>query len=389
MLESTNIESVLLKYLPKDMHFIFTFKILDNSFLSWVFAIFVIFLFIFARKTVSNIILKPLESLEKRLNSTIATYISNFCHIIKKPLEITTVFLGVYISSFILVESASLERLFTHLYRSFIIVILTWIFYRATDIIRTIADENIAKLNYELGSSLLKLLSTLFKLFLVVMGAIAVMNEWGFNTTQIIAAFSVLSVGISISAQDTIKNFWASLVLFFDKPFKLGDWITISGVDGVVEDIGIRSTKIRTFEKSLITVPNSVMANSNIQNWDRRPKRRVKMNLGLSYSTTTEQLKKILDDIRAYLRSNNKIDQEQILVYFTEFGSSSLNIMCYYFTKSIVWEEWLAAREETYLEFIRIVERNGATIAFPSQSIYIESIPDELNSALSKNKKER
>ena len=176
MPETTNIESILLEYMPKDMHFIFTFEILENSFLSWLFAFFIIFLFVFSRKTVSNIALKPLEGLEKRVNPTIAAYLSNFRHIIERPLELTIVFLGIYISSYILIESVGLEKLLTHLYRSFIIVILTWVLYRAIDIIRVIVEENIAKLNYELGSSLLKLVSTILKLFLIIMSMIAVMN---------------------------------------------------------------------------------------------------------------------------------------------------------------------------------------------------------------------
>jgi len=377
-MKKINLETVLLQHLPEDIQLLFKFEVFDNTVISWIFAFCVLFVFIAMRKSISKIIIKPLSVIEEKATTKLAEYTSKIHSVIEKPLELAIMLLGIYISSFFLAESKQLEEFLTHLYRSFIIVILTWVFYRAVDIFRGIIEENTARLSYELGSSLIKLISTILKVFMVIMSMIAVMNEWGFNTTQIIAAFSVLSVGISISAQDTIKNFWASLVLFFDKPFKVGDWITISGVDGVVEDIGIRSTKVRTFEKSVITVPNGVMANANIQNWDRRPKRRVKMNLGLSYSTTPEQIEQILNDIRTYLKNNDKIHQEQILIYFTEFGDSSLNIMCYFFTKSTVWAEWLEAREEAYLEFMKIVKRNGSSIAFPSQSIYIESIPKEL-----------
>jgi len=377
-MEKINLETVLLQHLPEDIQLLFKFEVFDNTVISWIFAFCVLFVFVAMRKSISKIIIKPLSVIEEKATTKLAEYTSKIHSVIEKPLELAIMLLGIYISSFFLAESKQLEEFLTHLYRSFIIVILTWVFYRAVDIFRGIIEENTARLSYELGSSLIKLISTILKVFMVIMSMIAVMNEWGFNTTQIIAAFSVLSVGISISAQDTIKNFWASLVLFFDKPFKVGDWITISGVDGVVEDIGIRSTKVRTFEKSVITVPNGVMANANIQNWDRRPKRRVKMNLGLSYSTTPEQIEQILNDIRTYLKNNDKIHQEQILIYFTEFGDSSLNIMCYFFTKSTVWAEWLEAREEAYLEFMKIVKRNGSSIAFPSQSVYIESIPEEL-----------
>lgn len=378
MEQKFDLQSIIIEHLPQKLHFIFDFQLFDNTLLSWIFAFLIIFLFIFIRKFLARTLVKPLEALEHSTNEHLRLYADKLHKIISKPLELTIILLGVYISSFFLAESKDLEALLTHLYRSFIIIILTWILYRATDTVRAIVEENIIRLNYDLGASLTKLVSTILKVFMVVMAMIAVMNEWGFNTTQIIAAFSVLSVGASISAQDTIKNFWASLVLFFDKPFKIGDWIELSGINGIVEEIGIRSTRIRTFEKSLITVPNGTVANANIQNWDKRPKRRVKMNLGLTYSTSPEQMEAILNDIRNYLKSNDKIHQEQILVYFTEFGDSSLNIMCYYFTKSIIWAEWLAAREETYLEFIRIVQRNGSSVAFPSQSVYIESVPEEL-----------
>jgi len=149
-------------------------------------------------------------------------------------------------------------------------------------------------------------------------------------------------------------------------------------VEGTVEDIGMRTTKIRSFEKSLITVPNQIVSNSPIENFSRRGVRRIKMQIGLTYGTSRDQVNAIVKEIREMLHNHEKISQkETLLVNFESFGDSSLNIFIYTFTDTSNWERYLNIREDIHLKIMQIVEENGSSFAFPSRSIYVEQMPDK------------
>ena len=145
--------------------------------------------------------------------------------------------------------------------------------------------------------------------------------------------------------------------------------------------MGLRTTKVRTFEKSLITVPNQLLSTKPVENFSRRNVRRIKMTIGLTYSTSREQMVNILKDIREMLKSHPGIDNNQLqMVYFTDFGDSSLNIFIYCFTNTANWEKYLSIKEDINLKIMEIVEKHGAEFAFPSRSIYIEKMPNQESS---------
>ncbi|NKQ41517.1 MAG: mechanosensitive ion channel [Sulfurovum sp.] len=150
-------------------------------------------------------------------------------------------------------------------------------------------------------------------------------------------------------------------------------------VEGVVEDIGMRTTKIRTFEKSLITMPNQVVANSPIENFSRRGIRRIKMTIGITYDTSEAQITKIISEIQYLLYNHEYItNEETLMVNFNSFGDSSLNIFIYCFTKTSNWKTYMDIKEEVSLSIMQIIENNNSSFAFPSQSLYIESTPENL-----------
>ena len=200
-----------------------------------------------------------------------------------------------------------------------------------------------------------------------------IFQEWGYNVSGFLASLGLVGMALALAAKETAANLFGSLVIFTDKPFKVGEWIKTPEVEGIVENIGIRSTKVRTFAQALVTVPNAVLANSAILNWSRMGKRRINMQLGLTYSTTTSQVEKIVSDIKQMLENHPDIDQDVIHIYFTDFKDSSLGIFCYYFTKSTDWGEYMRVREDTNFKIMKIVEDNDAGFAFPSRSLYIEN----------------
>ena len=177
----------------------------------------------------------------------------------------------------------------------------------------------------------------------------------------------------AFAAKDTIANLYGSLALVLDRPFKTGDWIMVGNkVDGDVEEIGMRSTKVRTWPKTVISIPNHVMANEIINNWSRMPKRRVKQIVGVTYETKPDEIEGLVEDLRLLLREDEGVDQDFILVNFTDFAESSLNILVYYFTKSIAWLEHMDVRQRINCKIMRAVESRGLSIAFPTRTVHIE-----------------
>jgi MscS family membrane protein len=194
--------------------------------------------------------------------------------------------------------------------------------------------------------------------------------------TPFLASLGLVGMAFALAAKDTTSNFFGSIVLFADKPFRIGDWIQTPEVEGTIEEIGVRSTRVRTFAQALVAVPNGQLADSAILNWSEMGKRRIKMTLGVPYSTTSTQLRQILKEIRELLKNDADVDKKTIFVYFTEFQDSALGIFCYFFTKTTDWGHYMEVRERLNLDIMEIVEKNGSSFAFPSQSLYIESIPD-------------
>ena len=204
------------------------------------------------------------------------------------------------------------------------------------------------------------------------------------------AWFRMAEARAALAAQDAVGNFIGTLSIFTDRPFKVGDWIIVGDkVDGNVEQIGFRSTKVRTWPKTLMSIPNQVLATEIVDNWSRMPKRRVKMTVGVTYSTTADQMEELLRRIRQLLKDDEGVDSDFFLVRFTDFGSSSLDIFLYYFTRSIKWDQHLAVRERVNLNIMRTIREMGLSIAFPTRSIYVESMPPGLSMGTSKSRSDQ
>jgi MscS family membrane protein len=164
--------------------------------------------------------------------------------------------------------------------------------------------------------------------------------------------------------------------IFIDRPFQIGDWVIIGSVEGVVEEVGFRSTRVRTFYNSVVTIPNSQITNANVDNMGLRPRRRVKMMLSLTYDTPPDKLEAYVEGVRAILAAHPYV-QRTYEVHVYALGASSVDILVYYHVVVPGWHEELRARSQNILEFIRLAERLSVGFAFPSTSVYIEATPSE------------
>lgn len=217
----------------------------------------------------------------------------------------------------------------------------------------------------------------LIKIIIFIMGLVSMLKEFDIDITHFLASLGLVGMAFALAAKDTAANLFGSLVIFIDKPFEIGNWIKTPHGEGVVEDIGMRSTRIRTFAQAMVSIPNAVMANTQITNWSKMGKRRIKMRLGLTYSTTPQQMRAILADIENMLKTHDDIHKQMIMIRFDRFDDSALSILCYFFTKTTVWSDHLAVHQDVNLKLMEIVTKNGSSFAFPSSSLYIEKNDDQ------------
>jgi MscS family membrane protein len=341
-------------------------------------AIGIFFFFLLLRSIFCKTLLASLKIFVSRTKTTMDNKILNA---LEEPMKFSFVLLGFYFAK----QWLKLEAINTFLDRliySLATVLVFWVLYRFISEFKAIFSTFSSRFGNKMSTDIENFIVKTLRTIVIALGVVAFLQAWGINVSAFIASLGLGGLAFALAAKDTAANLFGSLVLFTDRPFKIGDWIQANEVEGIVEDIGIRSTKVRTFAQALITVPNATVANAAITNWTRMGKRRIRMSLGLTYGTTTKQMETILQEIRSYLQNNEAIHPETIMIYFDEFGPSSLNIFCYFFTKTTVWSEYLAVRESVNLELMRIIENRGAAFAFPTQSLHVESFPDSFPKAI-------
>ena len=253
-----------------------------------------------------------------------------------------------------------------------------------------------------LRSELVNLMLSVTKTLIFITALLIALVKMGVNVTGLVASLGIGGLAVALAAQDTLSNFFGLLKIIFDESFSQGDWIQTADVEGTVVEIGFISTKIRTFDNALITVPNAKLANTPLKNWNRRTYgRRIKMHIGVTYGASIEQLRKATEEIKAMLANHpeiitsEKIDHRIIkkrfketgkflspedklgikttlLVYLDNFSASSIDILIYTFSRSTEWEKWLAVKEDIMYRIMEILRRNDLEFAFPSQTLYFD-----------------
>ena len=334
---------------------------------------FAVFLFILV---VRPILIKSFISLLRKFTTKTKTvYDDRIVVNLEKPLKFTFLVLGIYIFVSLLYLKSKFVNL---ILASLAIISFFWIVLAILEGIQGAIYKALAKINKELSNEFAKFILRVLKIIIWTVAASSVLTLWGINVTALIASLGIGGLAFALAAKDTAANLFGSIAIMIDKSIKIGDWVKVNGVEGTVEDIGMRTTKIRTFYKSLVAIPNSIVANSHIENFSRRDVRRIKITIGVTYSTTKEQLEQIVKEIKELLENHPGIAKEQtMLVNFDNFGDSAKEIFIYTFTNTANWQEYLEIKEDVYYKIEQIVLKHGSDFAFPSQSIYVESLPKD------------
>ncbi|HIM94699.1 MAG TPA: mechanosensitive ion channel family protein [Campylobacterales bacterium] len=337
-------------------------------------AFFSFFFFLLLRKLFANLVINVLQPLTKR---TKTYYDERILSALKGPLTFVFIIIGVRLFFALLFLETDVVN---HIINSMIAYNVFWAIYEMSYALRGVVYHFTARFNPELSHEMGNFILAFIRAIILAIGLGAILQVWGINVAGLVAGLGIGGLAFALAAKDTAANLFGSIALLLDKSIRIGEWIKIEGVEGVVEDIGMRTTKIRSFKKSLITLPNQMLANSPIENFSRRGIRRIKMTIGVTYSTTSEQMEKILTEITTMLRNHKDIAQkETLLVNFTSFGDSSLDIFIYTFSNTANWEKYMNIKEDVNLKIMKIIEENGSDFAFPSRSLYVESMPTSIN----------
>ena len=256
-------------------------------------------------------------------------------------------------------------------------VAIIMVAYRAIDILVDVLARRASETKTMLDDSLVPLLRTSMRLFVTVVGALFVLQNLDINVSSLVAGLGLGGLAIALAAQDTVRNLLGGVTIFADKPFEVGDWVVVDGVEGTVEAVGFRSTRVRTFYNSLVSVPNGNLMDAGIDNMGQRRWRRYKTTLGVGYHTTPDQMQAFVEGIRAIIQANSGMRQDYYIVEFHGFGATSLDVLVYCFVDAVDWNEELRTRHVLNLDIMRLAESLKVDFAFPTQTLHIAAMPGQ------------
>lgn len=248
---------------------------------------------------------------------------------------------------------------------------VAWTLFRLVDVLTLAMERFSAKTESKLDDQIVPLVRKTIKVVIAVTVFVMVVQNLGYSVTSLLASLGVGGLALALAAKDTVANLFGSVVIFTDRPFQVGDAVEFDGIAGDVEEVGFRTTRIRRFDKSLVTVPNATFSTTPITNFSARPKRRVDITVGVTYETKPDQLRKLVEELRQLVREHDGIDRGFQFVRFTELGASSLNIRIYCFTQSTHWVTHLSVQEALLFRIMEIVQEHGLEMAFPTQTVYL------------------
>ena len=331
-------------------------------------------LFYLLRRLIARFILNRLSRIVSKTSNQIDDAV---IEVLDGPLKFLPVVLGFFIASSYLDVSDNNQDFLDLLNRSLITIFIFWLLHQLIIPFSFVIKNFESKISKPLVDWTLKGL----KILVIVLGAVAILELWGIRVGPVIAGLGLFGVAVALGAQDLFKNLISGIMILMEKRFTVGDVILVSGeVEGVVEQIGFRSTLVRRFDSTPVMVPNYKFAEQSVTNYTRRHHRRIRWLIGLEYRTSIDQLKNIRDEINNLIEKDQNFAKNQNASFYVRidsFSDSSIDMLVQTFTVTNEWAEFLKIKENLAVKIIEIVENNEAGFAFPSHSLYVEKLSDE------------
>ncbi|MEO8601698.1 MAG: mechanosensitive ion channel domain-containing protein [bacterium] len=254
-----------------------------------------------------------------------------------------------------------------------VVVAVTWLALRTLDVLAEVLRGVLVRRGQGEVMNLVPPGRRTAQLCLIVLASIAMLDGLGFNITALLAGLGVGGLAIALAAQKSIENLLGGISLFADRPVRVGDFCRFGGTVGTIEDIGLRSTRVRTLERCVVSVPNAEFANLQLENFSLRDKFWYHPTIGLRYETTPDQLRYILVEVRRMLYAHEKVDPSPARIRFTGFGASSLDLEVFAYVLAANYDEYLEVAEDLNLRIMDLINAAGSSFAFPSRTLYVES----------------
>jgi MscS family membrane protein len=342
----------------------------------------------------SKIFFRKIDETNEEQNELTDKYLKRS---IDTPLIYSLYALSIHISMYILIKDPALIQQVLPWINTIYMALLTWALYALLNNGIDIYAHNLLEKYPNVRKEMIIFVLRIIKIILVLFVVLFLFTQLGIDIKAIAASLGVGGIAIALASKDTLANFFGSLNIMTDNSFSQGDWIRSDNIEGTVVDIRMRTTRIRTFDNAMITIPNSQLANTHIMNWSkRRIGRRIKMNIGITYQSKMEDIVQLKHDLLEMLENHPEIATGQdtksakrkkfeaikkddlqgikrtLLVYIDKFNDSSVDILIYCFSKSPVWSDWLSTKEKVIIEIDKLVKKNNCDFAYPTQTIILD-----------------
>jgi len=322
------------------------------------------------RKILGSVLLRSLLSLTKRTRTSLDDLL---VEAIRRPVETGVLLAALALAISVLrlpTEPINIRGFAHNALVLAIAIVAAWLLFRLIDALAQYFGSIAVTTESRLDDALVPLFRKAMKIFVGVVAFVVVVQNLGYSVSGIVAGLGIGGLAIALAAKDTLANIFGSVTILIDRPFRVGDWIRTSEFEGTVEDIGFRSTRVRTFPRTVVVVPNNMLVNTIVDNQQEMPLRRILVTIGVTYDTRAPQMRQLIAEIEGILAATEGIAPDGQRVRFHDFGGSSLDLKIRCFTYALGYDEHSAVRQQLLLTVMEKLEELGLEIAFPSQTVY-------------------
>lgn len=340
-------------------------------------AIAIFALFVFLKKIFAKYVFKIILRLVNKTKFNADTKIVAAFH---KPVTNFFEVLGFYFGSKLLIiggipiDINFVDKVFS----SAVIILISWGLYNLTEESSLLFERMHKAYDIKVDKILFPFMSKTLRLILVALVITIIAETWGYNIQGFVTGLGLGGLAFALAAKDAAANVIAGIFIILDKPFTIGDWVSNDDLEGSIESISFRTTKIRTIDEALIIVPNSKLTNEAVTNFSRRGKRRVNLTLELTYKTPRNKVEICVTNIRNMLENDSSVSKDGILVRFDKFNATSLDILICFFADTPDYDDYFKVKEDVNFKIIDILQQGGVSMAYESTSVYVEKLPGKI-----------
>lgn len=321
------------------------------------------------RSVIKRILLLPFRHAASRTQTNLDDQLIDLMDL---PSRILVLAVGVFLAGGIIgFDTRGLEFV-GNLARTLVIIAVLTFVYKLIGLFEPSRRPLLRAVGLQLDEKLFPFVRTALQLIVIAIGVVIILQEWNYDVNGVIAGLGLGGLAVSLAAKDTVENLFGFMAIVGDSPFLVGDYIKTPDVEGTVEHVGFRSTRVRQANQALVTVPNSKLASAPVLNWSRLYKRWYNTTIGIPYTATSDDLRTLVTQVREMLATREKVDQSSILVHFVDFASSGYQVLIRCYINLANWGEFTAEKEQINLAVMDILQELGLAVALPGQSLYVE-----------------